>query len=198
MGFDVMIYLKKIRMMLLRPASFFDSVKMEEDYMPALQHLALIFVPAAVAVLLSAKSSPLGNFVLAIAEIVGNVIWFTFMITGLVHLGIYMMGSRKGVLNTYRTIAYGITPFALLSLIPFAGILGILWAIYLVSLGLSRLHGISMGKALLALFIVPLSVLLVATLLFTASLMGFFEIIVAAIGSGTPISITSIVTGAFR
>lgn len=71
---------------------------------------------------------------------------FSFVLTLVVHLFVFMFGGR-GIANTYKIIAYSFVPFLILSLIPLIGQFSILITIFLVGYGLHRVHGLSPFKS---------------------------------------------------
>ena len=75
----------------------------------------------------------------------------------ILHVIVYLMGTKKGFANTYKAVAYGNTPSALFSWMPLVNIIFGLWSWYLTVKGLSKLHGMTMGMALLA-TLIPLIV----------------------------------------
>jgi hypothetical protein len=66
------------------------------------------------------------------------------------HLWVYACGGREGYRQTVKAIAYGGTPAYVLGWIPFLNIIGGIWAFVVCLIGLSRLHGIGIGRALVA------------------------------------------------
>jgi hypothetical protein len=72
----------------------------------------------------------------------------SLFITGsLTHLFVRAFGGRKGYGNTMKAFAYGETPLFLFGWIPFVGTLFWVWALVLNIIGISRLHEISTGRA---------------------------------------------------
>jgi hypothetical protein len=58
--------------------------------------------------------------------------------------------GEGGFAETYKAIGYSITPYFLLGAIPIINWFTGLYVIYLQLVGLSKLHKISLGKALLS------------------------------------------------
>jgi hypothetical protein len=90
-----------------------------------------------------------------------------FMIAGSVwiHLWVYLLGGRRGIMQTVTAVIYAGTPVQLLSWIPLIGIITVLWSLVLTSLGIRELQEISTGKAILAIaiaVIIPLGLIILA------------------------------------
>ena len=86
------------------------------------------------------------------------------------HLWVYILGGRKGIMQTMNAVMYGSTPRLVLGWIPFIGVIFALWSLALGILGIRELQEMSTGKAILAIaiaVIIPLIffVLLAAYLL---------------------------------
>jgi hypothetical protein len=89
------------------------------------------------------------------------------------HLWVYLLGGRKGLIETAKAVIYGMTPGMLLGWIPFIGFLFCLWSIVLQIIGIRELQEISSGKALGAMIIavmVPLIVLVLLAMYFFVSM----------------------------
>lgn len=81
-------------------------------------------------------------FSILIGTIVGSIIWALWL-----HLWAYLLGARKGIDQTFKSVFYGITPNYFLAWIPLINILVAIWTFVLTGMGLKRLHGITTGKA---------------------------------------------------
>jgi hypothetical protein len=66
------------------------------------------------------------------------------------HLWIYLVGGRKGVEQTIKAVMYGETPSLLLGWIPIFNVIAWIWALIVSIIGVRQLHGLSTGKAILA------------------------------------------------
>jgi hypothetical protein len=84
------------------------------------------------------------------------------------HLWVYILGGRKGYLETLKAIAYGDTPSLLLGWIPVIGIIGGIWSLILLILGIRELHEISTGRAALALILAIVVLVIIIIALATA------------------------------
>jgi len=82
------------------------------------------------------------------------IIW-TFVYSGILHLSLIIIkGNEQGFEATYRAVAYSMSTYWF-DLIPICGwVVGPIWQIVLIIIGLKETHGISTGKAIVA-FILP-------------------------------------------
>jgi hypothetical protein len=102
-----------------------------------------------------------------------------FIGSALIHIGVLLVGGKKGYNQTIKAVMYGITPAFLLGWIPIAGIIFSLWSLLLEILGVRELQEISTGKAILA---VLLPVIAIAIVVAIAIMMYVF--VSGMIGSG--------------
>jgi hypothetical protein len=82
-----------------------------------------------------------------------------------IHLWVYLLGGRKGIMQTFKAILYGGTPYLLLGWIPFIGIIFAIWSLVLCVLGLRELQGVSTRCAVLAVAIAIITLLIPVILL---------------------------------
>jgi len=87
----------------------------------------------------------------------------TLIFAAWLHLWVYILGGRKGIMQTVNAMIYGSTPRLLLGWIPFIGIIFSIWSLALGVLGIRELQELSTGKAILAVaiaVIIPLIIIL--------------------------------------
>jgi hypothetical protein len=93
------------------------------------------------------------------------------------HLWVYLLGGRKGYLQTLKALAYGDTPYLLIGWIPFVGIIGAIWSFILSIIGVRVLHEMTIGRAavavILAAVILFIIIALIAAFLFIAAVSMF-------------------------
>jgi hypothetical protein len=90
---------------------------------------------------------------LGVAAIISTYVMLVIgmLIGGIIlHIFAYIYGARKGLEQTMKTVAYGSTPSLLFMWIPIIGWIIALYGIVLNVLGLKNLHGITTGRAVLA------------------------------------------------
>jgi hypothetical protein len=69
------------------------------------------------------------------------------------HVFVLLMGGEKGVVQTVKTTMYASTPALLLGWIPFVGVIGCIWSLALLVIGIKENHEMEMGNAVLVVFI---------------------------------------------
>ncbi len=88
------------------------------------------------------------------------------------HIFVYLLGGRKGYLQTLKSLSYGSTPSMLIGWIPFIGIIGGIWSFILSILGVRELHEMTTGKAaiavILAVVVLAIIIILIAAFFFIA------------------------------
>jgi hypothetical protein len=84
------------------------------------------------------------------------------------HLFVRAFGGRKGWGNTIKAFAYGNTPIFLFGWIPFVGALFSIWALVLDVIGIRQLHEISTGRAIGAVLLSYLALIVIVVLIVLA------------------------------
>jgi len=118
---------------------------------------------------LSGALANLGSFVAA-AIIFSVYLFFVIsllgvFISGLVfHVFVLLFGGGKGPEQTIKTTMYASTPFFLLGWIPYVSIIGVIWYLVLLIIGIRETQEIDLGKALLVV-IVPIILILILAIL---------------------------------
>jgi len=104
-----------------------------------------------------------------------------FIWCAIVHVILWIIGgAREGFEATLRVYSYSAGSTSLFHLVPICGgLVGLIWSLVLQIIGLSRAHGVSPGKAAVAVLL-PLALCCVLVVAFAALFAGF---IVAALRS---------------
>ena len=76
----------------------------------------------------------------------------------------YIVGGRKGIAQTIKTSIYASTPWLIIGWIPYIGDIAWLWGLVLMVIGIRQLQEITTGKAVLAIFL-PIIILIVLAVL---------------------------------
>lgn len=198
---------EKAKGLLLNPVETFQKSR-ADALEPSVKYFAVIVLIHAilslvVALILTATGSyaifevmvkELGLAVMPLMGIVGAVIFviiveflgifFAFILGGWLHIWVYLLGGKKGYVQTVKALMLGSTPSMLIGWIPFIGaIIGGIWGLILAIIGVRELQEISVGRAIAA--IVIAGVIVAVVICFFALL--FF---LALINSATPISLT--------
>lgn len=197
--------LNKAKLVISRPDQLFESVKKEDLGPSFMYYAILLFVPTvAIAILLMIAGSfdnlmtymipwntnvpqndlvkdgmsysvlsSLGIMIAAglyIMTLIGS-----FINAAIMHVFVYIVGGRKGYLNTYKAFAYANTPSMLFSWIPIAGLVGFVWTLVLEVKGIRILHETTTGRAALAVLL-PITIVvgLIAAALITFLLVAGF------------------------
>jgi hypothetical protein len=95
------------------------------------------------------------------------------------HLFVRAFGGRKGYGNTIKAFAYGYTPLFLFGWIPFVGMLLWIWALVLNIIGIRQLHEISTGRAVGAVLLSIVALVIIGVLIGLFVVL-FFVILAAA------------------
>ncbi|HUV02721.1 MAG TPA: YIP1 family protein [Desulfobacteria bacterium] len=108
-----------------------------------------------------------------VGALVGGIIGI--FITGLwLHIWVYLVGGKNGVEQTIKAVMYGETPSLLLGWIPILNFIAGIWTLIVGIIGVRQLHGLSTGKAVLA---------VILAILIPAIVIG---VIIAALGPTMP------------
>jgi len=81
------------------------------------------------------------------------------------HLFVRAFGGRKGYANTIKAFAYGYTPVFMFGWLPFVGMLLSIWALVLNIIGIRQLHRISTGRAIGAVILGAVTLVIIAVLI---------------------------------
>jgi len=141
--------------------------------------LLLIFNAAISAILIAVGTDPVQQYAGLSWGAAGAVMVFflvlvigftgTFILAAWIHLWVYLLGGRRGILRTVTAIVYGSTPSLILGWIPILGVIFALWSLVLGVLGIRELQALSTAKAILAIalaLMIPLIIVLLALALF--------------------------------
>jgi hypothetical protein len=186
-------FIEKLKGFLLNPVETFQ--KSREDTLGATftYYIILVIISAILSALVAwgfASLSPfasipgLGGFFPAtvfIMVIIGGIIG-PFIGGAWLHIFVWLLGGRKGYVQTVKAVMYGSTPGLLLSWIPIIGFIGGIWSIILEILGIRELQEISTGRAIAAVILAVVIILIIVALIAAALL-----IAVISTTTGTPV-----------
>ncbi len=102
-----------------------------------------------------------------IALIIGGL-WF--------HLWAFILGAKKDIKQTFKSLFYGETPVYLLGWVPFVGLIMFIWSMILTGMGMIRLQKMREERAGLAIIIavlLPLIVMALVVMLFNINMEDF-------------------------
>ncbi len=180
-----MDFLEKVKGLLMEPSKTFDSLK-DESLEEAVKYYAVIAAvySALFAVMFVLAGSlfgsmmgfrNLGMMIGAGAGIGAAVVFFVmfiiFAIAGafiggaILHIFVYIVGGRKGIVQTIKAIMYGLTPSLLLGWIPFINIIASIWSLVVEIIGIRQLHELTTERAVLAVLIPIILAIILAVVL---------------------------------
>nr|WP_321352692.1 YIP1 family protein [uncultured Methanoregula sp.] len=110
----------------------------------------------------------------------------TLVLGAWLHLWVYILGGRKGIMQTINAVIYGSTPRLLLGWIPFVGFLFALWSLVLGIIGIRELQEMSTERAVIAVVIavlIPLIIIILVAAYFITSVMSVTSIPAAPLNS---------------
>jgi hypothetical protein len=169
-------FVEKLKGFLLNPTETFQKSREDTLGTTFTYYIVLAIISAILVTLLStaiASLSPLASlpgfaglfpafiFVfLIIAYIVGPFIGGAWL-----HIFVWLLGGRKGYIQTVKSLMYGSTPSLLLSWIPLVSIIGAIWTVVLEIIGIRELHEISTGRAVAAVIISLVIIVIIVALI---------------------------------
>jgi hypothetical protein len=158
---------ERIKGFLLSPSGTFDTSK-EDTLGDAFKYFVIILAIYAVLVAIIAAVAfaliggmfgmfgvprmPFRAVAVLIGALVGGIIG-VFIFGLWLHLWVYLVGGRNGLEQTIKAVMYGATPGLLLGWIPIFNVIAWIWALIVSIIGVRQLHGLSTGKAVLAVII---------------------------------------------
>jgi hypothetical protein len=83
------------------------------------------------------------------------------------HVFALLFGAKKELRQTLKTTMYASTPFFLLGWIPYVAVIGWIWYLALMVLGLSEMQEMTVGEAAMAV-VVPIILVLIGAVLWSA------------------------------
>ena len=112
-----------------------------------------------------------GVIIIALVMIIVQFV-LVFIGAAWLHLFVYLLGGRRGYLQTLKAITFGSTPAMLFGWIPFAGLLSGIWSLVLGIFGIRELQDLTTIKAvlavILALMVIALIIIAIAAFFFIA------------------------------
>lgn len=96
------------------------------------------------------------------------------------HLWVYLLGGRNGVVQTLKAGFYGSTPYLILGWIPLINVITMIWGLIVGVIGIRQLHGFSTGKAVLAMILA----IVVPAILLSMLLLAFMPLMPGPVGPG--------------
>ena len=181
-------FVERLREILRIPRNFFQKVEKEKGRDIALSYFSiLLFIKVCLTFLEKTVIEPVGAGLfpslivrsgLAISLLVVTLVMtfifeivLSFVGAGVLHIWIKLFKGKGSYDKSYQLYVYASTPSLLLSWLPFLGIIGWLYGIYLLVVGTQVLHSVSKTKAIL-IYILPVILFILAVV---STLYSFFK-----------------------
>jgi hypothetical protein len=193
-----MDYFELIKGFLLSPVETFRNVRDTGPEDSLMYYLVLLVINAVLTAIVMlamvntirmAVSGLLGQAGLPLPAITGAGVAFVALVLIIVqfvlvfigaawlHLYVYLLGGRKGYVQTLKAVTFGSTPSLLFGWIPFIGLLAGIWTIVLEILGVRELQEMTTAQAALAVILAILVILLILIVIAAFFVIAYSEII---------------------
>ena len=182
-------FVEKTKGFLLNPTESFKQVK-DENMGTALKYFViwLLIYSALFAIIMGAIGGMMASLIPAMQNIpllgagtglmaavstfvmllIGGIIGI-FIGAGIIHIGVLIVGGKKGYGQTLKALVYGGTPSYVLGWIPVVGMIAGIWALIVEILGIKELHEVSTGRAIIAV-IIPIVIIAVIFMVIAATM----------------------------
>lgn len=151
----------------LIPAEKLDSQANDPGYKTSLIYLLACLVLSIPFYLLGAMlDGILAISVIATPFYIGMGVVMAYISFSIYHVLLRLVGGRAPLRRTIQMMIYGMTPSIIFGSIPCIGALAALIALANIILGAVRVHGISLLRSVVALFILPLLIIIAIWLVF--------------------------------
>ena len=186
-----MDFYEKVKGFIFEPSKTFDATKEDtlEDALKYYVGIAAIFSALSAVFFVFASTlfgSMMGGFGMMLgagAGIIGAIWLFVtlfilmvisaFIGGAIVHIFVYLLGGRKGIVKTIIALMYGDTPYLLFGWIPLIGLIAIIWSLVLNVLGIRQFQELTTGRAILAIL---LPLIIIGIIVFIAFMAFMFVI----------------------
>ena len=186
-----MDFYEKVKGFIFEPSKTFDATKEDtlEDALKYYVGIAAIFSALSAVFFVFASTlfgSMIGGFGMMLgagAGIIGAIWLFVtlfilmvisaFIGGAIVHIFVYLLGGRKGIVKTIIALMYGDTPYLLFGWIPLIGLIAIIWSLVLNVLGIRQFQELTTGRAILAIL---LPLIIIGIIVFIAFMAFMFVI----------------------
>ena len=183
-----MDFYEKVKGFIMEPSKTFDATK-EDTLEDALKYyVGITAIFSAISAVLFAFASTLfgsmmGGFEMmmgASAGIAGAISIFVMLLIlmviwafiggAIIHIFVYIVGGRKGIVKTIIALMYADTPYLLFGWIPIIGLIVAIWSLVLSVLGIRQFQELTTGRAILAIFI---PIIIIGIIVFVAMIAVF-------------------------
>ncbi|MBU0530864.1 MAG: YIP1 family protein, partial [Nanoarchaeota archaeon] len=178
----------KVKKFFSQPAKAFDAEK-KTDMGAAFKYMLLLSLIVSILTAIVSAIFPTGISLFGpgvdvviifvttyITLIIFQIIWSVWL-----HVWTYVFGGRKGIVQTFKSVFYGTTPTYVLGWIPIINVIMMIWSVVLTGIGLTRLHGMTGGRAAGAIIVaIIIPVIIIGAIVGMA-----FLYIISGINAGT-------------
>jgi len=152
-----------------------DKLTNDPDYMTSFIYiLACLAVSIPFFLLGSFLDGTLMVAILAIPFYIVAGIVFNYFAFGIYHMFLRIMGGKAPIERSIQLMIYGMTPSLVFGTIPLLGAIAGLLGLANVILGAEKVHGISVWRAFVALFVLPLVLAIILGLVIVTLLGSMF------------------------
>jgi|TARA_Y100000310_G_scaffold2857_1_gene3826 hypothetical protein len=162
----------KLGLILFQPKKFYEKIKeMETDLFGALKYIVIFLAFFSVFRMISTQYQyasslidiimiPFQSFFMWAIFCIG-LLAYQFILVGILHLIVKIVGGKSGYYQTFKAFVYGFTPILLIGWIPniFVLIPILLYSLILQIVGISKLQEISYIRAILTSVWLPIATL---------------------------------------
>lgn len=186
----VLSIVERIKGFLFSPSKTFDASK-EDSLGDAFTYFMVILViyAALLALITTGLFTFFGGMLnlpefrwfAALGPLVGALFFVYALVVGILsvfifglwlHLWVFLLGGRNGLVQTIKAVLYGETPSLVLGWIPIINLIAGIWALIVGIIGLRQLQELSTGKATIAVIIALIIPAIVVGALIAALIIG--------------------------
>ncbi|RLG15827.1 MAG: hypothetical protein DRN71_00390 [Candidatus Nanohalarchaeota archaeon] len=179
--FQDMKFLNKIKLIILNPKKFFSIMPKTGGYK---EPLIFYMIMTAIMVLVFTPTDLSSiNLLISLIAILSTLIICTpilFVSALILHIFLKILGAQGKYESTVRVMAYS-SAASIFAWIPYAGILAILYQIYISVIGYKAVHNISALKIIIGFILIILLIIVILAIIITLIGMAFMGIILAFI-----------------
>jgi hypothetical protein len=180
----------KLKYLFSNPNLFFDKIKTERGIKNSLLMYSIIgaffsvvsyvlsFIGSSTALTNFASMGASSGFYIMLVYAMpliffGIGVLITFLYSALIHITLIAFKSQSGYAETYKVYTYSMIPGVILSVIPLVGYISLIYSFIIMTLGISKLHNVSKGKAALAVLLPGIIILGVLIFMILSFFMSF-------------------------
>ena len=174
-------FIDKIKLIILNPKKFFSIMPRTGGYKEPVI-FDIVMTTITVLLLTLTDLSSINLLISLIAVIITLIICIPLLFTSalILHTFLKILGAQGKYESTLRVIAYS-SAAGIFTWIPYAGILAIIYQIYITIIGYKAVHNISAQKIIIAFILITVLIIVILAIILMLIGMAFMGIILAAI-----------------